>query len=180
VDQSAPYYRHDGYWNGAVWMPHQWFLWKTMLDLGQADFAFKIAQTALDLWKAEVDESYNCFEHFLIESGRGAGWHQFSALSSPVLAWFSAYYRPGRLTAGFDTWVHRCTFEPDHSALDAELELLGRSAAEATILVTLQAGRTYRARWNGKPVPPPPPPPRPLQITLPRDSGRGSLQVQPA
>ncbi len=69
MDQSAPYYRHDGYWNGAVWMPHQWFLWKTMLDLGQADFAFKIAQTALDLWKSEVDESYECFEHFLIESG---------------------------------------------------------------------------------------------------------------
>ncbi len=121
VDQSAPYFRHDGYWNGAVWMPHQWFLWKTMLDLGQADFAFKIAQTALDLWKAEVDESYNCFEHFLIESGRGAGWHQFSALSSPVLAWFSAYYRPGRLTAGFDTWVHRCDlragpFRPERGA----------------------------------------------------------------
>ena len=112
VDQSAAYYRHDGYWNGAVWMPHQWFLWKTMLDLGQADFAFQIARTALDLWKAEVDESYNCFEHFLIESGRGAGWHQFSALSSPVLAWFAAYYRPGRLTTGFDTWVHRCVFEP--------------------------------------------------------------------
>lgn len=177
VDQSAPYFRHDGYWNGAVWMPHQWFLWKTMLDLGQADFAFKIAQTALDLWKAEVDESYNCFEHFLIASGRGAGWHQFSALSSPVLAWFSAYYRPGRLTVGFDTWVHRCAFEPDHSALDAELELLGRSAAEATILVTLQAGGTYRAHWNGKPVPTRTAPSGTLQITLPRNSGRGRLQV---
>ena len=28
VDQSAPYYRNDGYWNGAVWMPHQWFIGK--------------------------------------------------------------------------------------------------------------------------------------------------------
>jgi Trehalase len=180
VDQSAPYFRHDGYWNGAVWMPHQWFLWKTMLDLGQADFAFKIAQTALDLWKAEVDDSYDCFEHFLIESGRGAGWHQFSALSSPVLAWFSAYYRPGRLTAGFDAWVHRCDFEPDHSALSAELELLGRSAAEATILVTLQPNRTYRAQWNGTRVPARTAPSGTLQIALPRDSGRGSLQVAPA
>ncbi|MCB0749698.1 MAG: hypothetical protein KDC90_19735, partial [Ignavibacteriae bacterium] len=24
VDQSAPYYRIDGYWNGTVWMAHQW------------------------------------------------------------------------------------------------------------------------------------------------------------
>ena len=175
MDQTAPYYRHDGYWNGAVWMPHQWFLWKTMLDLGQADFAFKIAQTALDLWKAEVDESYDCFEHFLIDSGRGAGWHQFSALSSPVLAWFSAYYRPGRLTAGFDTWVHRCDFKPDHYGLDAELELRGRSAAEATILVTLQPGPLYRAQWNGKLAPTRTAPSGTLQIALPRDSGRGRL-----
>jgi hypothetical protein len=179
VDQSAPYYRHDGYWNGAVWMPHQWFLWKTMLDLGEADFAFKIAQTALDLWKAEVDESYNCFEHFLIESGRGAGWHQFSALSSPVLAWFSAYYRPGRLTTGFDTWVHRCDFAPDHSALSAELELLGRSDAAATILVTLQPARAYRAQWNGTRVSARVASSGTLQIDLPRNSGRGNLQVEP-
>jgi hypothetical protein len=179
VDQSAPYYRHDGYWNGAVWMPHQWFLWKTMLDLGQPDFAFQIAQTALDLWKAEVDESYHCFEHFLIESGRGAGWHQFSALSSPVLAWFSAYYRPGRLTVGFDTWIHRSEFEPDHSALNAELELRARPGGEATALVTLAPGHTYRARWNGSPLSARPAESGTLQIALPRDAGRGQLQVEP-
>ena len=180
VDQSAPYYRHDGYWNGAVWMPHQWFLWKTMLDLGQADFAFQIAQTALDLWRAEVDESYHCCEHFLIESGRGAGWHQFSALSSPVLAWFAAYYRPGRLTAGFDTWVHHCAFSPDYSALNADLELNGRSPAEATVLATLQPGQTYRARWKDKPVPARAAESGTLQITFPRDAGRGRLHVEPA
>jgi hypothetical protein len=72
VDQSAPYYRKDGYWNGAVWMPYQWFIWKTALDLGQGDFAYQIAKTALDLWKTEVEASYYCFEHFLIQSGRGA------------------------------------------------------------------------------------------------------------
>ena len=178
VDQSAPYYRHDGYWNGAVWMPHQWFLWKTMLDLGQADFAFQIAQTALDLWKAEVDESYHCFEHFLIASGRGAGWHQFSALSSPVLAWFAAYYRPGRLTTGFDTWIHHCAFAPNHSALSAELELRGSSAAEATLLVNLQPGRPGRAQWNGQSIPAHPAKSGTWQITLPRNAGRGRLQVE--
>ena len=178
MDQSAPYYRHDGYWNGAVWMPHQWFLWKTMLDLGQADFAFKIAQTALDLWKAEVDESYDCFEHFLIESGRGAGWHQFSALSSPVLSWFAAYYRPGRLTAGFDTWVHRCDFRPDYSGLDAELELRGGSGAAATILANLKPGPVFRARWNGEPVSARPAASGTLQIALPRNSGSGHLEIE--
>lgn len=48
VDQSAPYYRDDGYWNGTVWMPHQWFFWKTLLDLGRADEAHQVAKTALD------------------------------------------------------------------------------------------------------------------------------------
>jgi len=149
-----------------------------MLDLGQADFAFKIAQTALDLWKAEVDESYDCFEHFPIESGRGAGWHQFSSLSSPVLAWFAAYYRPGRLTTGFDTWIHRCDVEPDYSSMGAELELRGGSGGTATVLVTLAPGHAYRARWNGALVPTRPAESGTLQIALPRDAGRGHLQVK--
>lgn len=178
VDQSAPYYRHDGYWNGAVWFPHQWFLWKTMLDLGQADFAFQIAQTALDLWKTEVDESYHCFEHFLIASGRGAGWHQFGALSTPVLAWFSAYYRPERLTPGFDTWVHRREFAADGRSLLADLELLGRPGGDATVLVTLRSPGPARASWNGRPAAVRPAPSGTLQITLPRDGGRGRLLVE--
>ena len=165
-----------------------------MLDLGQADFAFKIAQTALDLWKAEVDDSYDCFEHFLIKSGRGAGWHQFSVLSSPVLAWFAAYYRPGRLTTGFDTWIHHCRFRSGNDGLKAELELRGGSDADAVLLATLEPGQSYSARWNGKPAPVrsagTPDTGNPsaqfaaelkgsaaLQVTLPRNSGRGQLEV---
>ena len=125
-----------------------------------------------------MDESYDCFEHFLIESGRGAGWHQFSALSSPVLAWFAAYYRPGRLTTGFDTWIHRCDIEPGGGAMSAELELRGRASGEATVLVTLQADREYRASWNGQPVFARATPSGTLQIALPGDAGRGVLEVE--
>ena len=35
------YYRPDGYWNGAVWFPYQWFIWKALLDLGHGDLAFR-------------------------------------------------------------------------------------------------------------------------------------------
>ena len=63
--------------------------------------------------------------------------------------------------------------------MDAELELRGRGAGEATILVTLQAGRNYRAQWNGKPVPARIALSGTLQIALPRDSGRGRLEVEP-
>jgi mannosylglycerate hydrolase MGH1-like protein len=105
VDQSAPYYRVDGYWNGAVWFPHQWFMWKACLDYGRPDLAWRIASTALDTWNREVSRSYNCYEHFIIETGRGAGWHQFSGLSTPVLLWHGAYHSAGRLTFGFDAWL---------------------------------------------------------------------------
>ncbi|MGN1140401.1 MAG: MGH1-like glycoside hydrolase domain-containing protein, partial [Oliverpabstia sp.] len=37
VDQSASYYQPNGYWNGNVWFSHQWFIWKTMLDLGKTE-----------------------------------------------------------------------------------------------------------------------------------------------
>ena len=44
-DRSAPYYRRDGYWNGAVWMPYQWMFFKAALDAGKTGFAFRIADT---------------------------------------------------------------------------------------------------------------------------------------
>ncbi|MFQ7726648.1 MAG: MGH1-like glycoside hydrolase domain-containing protein [Ruthenibacterium lactatiformans] len=63
VDRSAPYYRRDGYWNGAVWMPYQWMFFKAALDAGKTGFAFRIADTALRLWQDECAASYHCFEH---------------------------------------------------------------------------------------------------------------------
>lgn len=143
VDQSAPYYSHAGYWNGAVWMPHQWFVWKFLLDLGEADFAWQLARTALELWQKETGLTYCCFEHFIIESGRGAGWHQFSGLSSPVLNWFAAYFTPGTVNLGLDGWITSCRFADALDGLELEW-LLDEDAAKGgaasfTIIVCLQA-----------------------------------------
>jgi hypothetical protein len=151
VDQSAAYYRHDGYWNGAVWMPHQWFLWKTMLDLGRGAEASRIARTALELWKNEVEQSYCCFEHFLVQSGRGAGWHQFTSLSCPVMSWFGAYYRPGRFTVGFDTWVSSAEFSRDRRSLHATVKVHADKPAIA--LATMDPSRRYRVLRNRMPIP---------------------------
>ena len=49
VDIGASYYKVDGYWNGNIWFPHQWLLFRTMLDLGEDDFAFEIAKRALNI-----------------------------------------------------------------------------------------------------------------------------------
>ncbi len=103
VDRSASYFNEEGYWNGAVWMPHQWFIWKAALDAGKGDFAWKIAETALKTYDRECESSGYCFEHFSTNSGWGGGWHHFSGLSTPVLCWHEAYYGKKRITCGFDT-----------------------------------------------------------------------------
>lgn len=147
VDKSAPYYRVDGYWNGAVWMPHQWFLWKTMLDIGMGDFAYKIAKTALDVWEREVSRSYHCFEHFMIESGRGVGWHEFGGLSSPVLCWFEAYFRAGTLTCGFDVWVVEKRFSSCNTSLMAKLKYFGEEG-KINVIVVMNPDYKYHVKWN--------------------------------
>lgn len=178
VDQSAAYYRPDGYWNGAVWMPHQWFFWKALLDLGEGDLSWRIADAALNVWKAEVDASYHCFEHFLVQAGRGAGWHQFSGLSTPVLKWYAAYYVPGTLTGGFDVWVAAREFSADYTTLRASLTL---HAATASLLVAVMApGRGYRVLWNGVETAARVLPSGALDIPLPAGPAAGWLEIVPA
>jgi hypothetical protein len=153
VDQSAPYYRRDGYWNGSVWMPHQWFFWKSLLDLGRADDAWRIASTALDLWTTEVSRTYNCFEHFLIETGRGAGWHCFSGLSTPVLAWFRAYFTPGSLQTGFDGVVVSRRNDPEAGTLEATIRFTPRRhATPRTVIAVVPETFLPHVLLNGQPA----------------------------
>ncbi len=150
VDQSAPYYSNEGYWNGTVWMSHQWFFWKTMLDIGEADFAYKIAKTGLDVWKKEVENSYNCHEHFIIETGRGAGWHQFGGLSTPVLSWFNTYYLKGNLTTGFNIWVKEQEFNETFTSLKAKLKVFDTKNEHFSLVACLNPDFSYKVYWNDK------------------------------
>jgi hypothetical protein len=154
VDRTAPYYRHDGYWSGTVWFPHQWFFWKTMLDHGRVDHALAIAQRALETWRAEVDESYHCFEHFLIETERGCGWHQFSGLSTPVMIFYAACHCPGHLTVGFDAWVKEAEFSGKNTRFDGEIlfpSSNGNAVKARSVLLCMKAGHQYQVAWNGHP-----------------------------
>jgi hypothetical protein len=152
VDQSAPYYNNKGYWNGSVWMPHQWFYWKAMLDLGEDDFAYKIATTALDLWKRETDKTYNCYEYFSIETGGAKGWHQFSGLSTPVMSWFNAYYKIGNITGGHDVWITSKKWNENYSELTANLKVNDHKDNPLSIIVCVNPANTYRAFWNNKEI----------------------------
>ena len=180
VDQSAPYFRPDGYWNGSVWMPYQWLLWKTMLDLGEADAAARIATTALEVIAREAGATYNCFEFFNIASGRGLGWRQFGGLSSPLLAWYAAYYHPGNLTGGFDCWIERRTWNADCTRLSARLlNLNPGSAAHGTIIACLAEGGRYAATVNGRPAAVRARLPGVLEVDLPASAREIELDIHP-
>ena len=138
VDTRAPYYIRSGYWNGSVWMPHQWVLWKGLLDHGEGELATRIATTALSVWEREVSATYNCYEHFMIENGRGAGFHQFSGLSTPVLLWFESYFKPFTVSAGFRTLITDKTCDGKDLSFTVTTD-----APNATVIVCLKEGKEY-------------------------------------
>jgi hypothetical protein len=178
VDQSAPYYKIDGYWNGSVWMPHQWIMWKSLLDLGKGDLARKIAINALDLWEKECEETYCSFEHFIIASGRGAGWHHFSGISSPVINWLASYYRIGKVTTGFEIWLTDDTFNADYSNYQATLRFDDTVRPhERCMLVCLNPDNDYTVTFNGKAIQTKVIEPGLIQITLPATNKQGKLSV---
>ncbi len=150
VDQSAPYYTTgEGYWNGRVWMPYNWFFWKAMLTLGELNFARKIAQTCIDVWAAEVDRSYNLWENFITLTQRGAGCSQFAALSAPVIEFYNAYYRPGRITTGFDVIIHQHEYDAKKDHFKCVLSspfLQGKTG----VVVVMGAAGKYKADINGE------------------------------
>ena len=180
VDRSAAYYSADGYWNGCVWMPHQFLIWKSLLDNDLTDEAHKVAFTALDTWNRECRASYNSFEHFIISSGRGAGWHNFSGLSSPLVNWFYSYFRIGHATTGFDAALSRGRFSDDctHYAAEVDFEpsAAGRSVA---LLLCLTPGPDYEARLDGKAVKISSPYPGLLYVSLPATVRTARLEVKP-
>lgn len=146
VDTRAPYFRKDGYWNGSIWMPHQWILFKAYLDHGKGDVAYDIAKCALDVWKAEVDLTYNCYEHFMIENGRGAGFHQFSGLSTPVLLWYDTYFVPGNITGGFQTLFDNIKWNDNKSGV--EFDILN-TLENSKVIICLDENYEYEFIVNG-------------------------------
>ena len=176
VDRTAGYYLPNGYWNGNVWLSHQWFVWKTMLDLGETDFAYKIAETALNAWKREVEYSYYTFEMFSIETGRGGWFHNFGGLSAPINLWSAAYFTPGTYQSGFDTFCESAAFNDTYTAFCGRFTnagaydgaLLVVMAENGSYSVTLNgASAVFTARFDGM-----------LEITLPKGCKNAEIRIQ--
>lgn len=151
VDMTAGYFMVNGYWNGNVWFPHQWFIWKTMLDLGESDFAYTIAKLALDIWKREVDYSYYTFEMVNVVTGRGGWFHNFGGLSTPITMWANAYFKAGTLNTGFDTWVDKVEFTDDNQKLCADITYFG-SNERFTVIAAMNESKEYTVTLDGREI----------------------------
>lgn len=176
VDRTAGYYLPNGYWNGNVWLSHQWFVWKTMLDLGETDFAYRIAETALNAWKREVEYSYYTFEMFSIETGRGGWFHNFGGLSAPINLWAASYFTPGTFQCGFDTFCEKGEFFEGNTRFCGTFTNYGSS--DAALLVVLAEGNRYRVTVNGAPAEVSERFSGMLEITLPKKCEKAKIQIQ--
>ena len=178
VDQSAPYFKPVGYWNGSVWMPQQWFVWKAMLDIGRPDLAMRIAEKGLTIAKHELDASYASFEYYSAKTGRGAGWHQFGGLSSPIMSWYSTYYKPGTMTAGFEIWIKEQSFNDNLSSYKGSFLFDKATPAHPrSLILCMNPDYKYQVNFNGKNIDINSPYPGLLQITLPATNKDGLLTV---
>lgn len=121
-----------------------------MLDIGQNEFAYKIAERALNSWKQEVEFSYNTFEMIQIETQCGGWFHQFSGLSSPIVIWNHAYYKKGTITTGYETWIEKKWLNEDKT--EAEIVYTLNNKKENTIIVVMNSNYSYKVSINGKEV----------------------------
>lgn len=151
VDMTAGYYMVNGYWNGNIWFPHQWFIWKSMLDCGEGAIAKDIAHMALNIWKREVDDTYYTFEMVNTVTGCGGWFHNFGGLSTPINMWLKAYYSPGTINVGFDTFLEKSQFNTENTNAEITFTYYGKNE-KFTLLAVMTEDRTYNATLDGEEI----------------------------
>lgn len=147
VDQAAPYYKEDGYWNGSVWIPHQWFMFKAALDHGEGALALRIAHTVSEVWEREARRRHCSFELFKIATGLGGGYVHFAGLSSPALGIIAGISRPGTLSIGYNTEWRDLAFMGDDAVVEMRTDSVSSAGAPYGMLVMAKPG-TYRVRYG--------------------------------
>ncbi len=151
VDKSASYYMVNGYWNGNIWFPHQWFIFKSMLDMGRADVAKDIAHLAMNIWKREVENTYYTFEMVNTVTGCGGWFHNFGGLSTPLIMWLKAYYTPGTVNVGFDTYLDKVCFSENNTQAKIEFTYYGENE-KFSLLCVMDDGYEYEAVLDGEEI----------------------------
>ena len=182
VDMSAPSYNPRGYWNGAIWPVMQWYLWRGLLEAGEADLARQVAESILGTWQKSLEKEHYLGEHFVIDKALMNGAPNFGGLSGALLPMQAAYYEPYRVTTPYDVIIERLSADRVRDALVLEVAapFLGVSAYD--LLVNMGRGSArYAVDLNGK---------RNgiyvsdecghLALRLPQPAGKDEVRIQPA
>ena len=81
----------------------------------------------------------------MIANGRGAGFHQFSGLSTPVLMWFETYYKPFSVTSGFMTAISNKKITENGLEFDIK-----STAKKPSIIICLPENEKWAITAKGK------------------------------
>ena len=82
-------------------------------------------------------------------NGRGAGFHHFSGLSTPVLMFFESLYTPATVTTGFDTVIRKKSVNKDSTAIKVDAV---SNCDGAVMIVCMSDKCKYKFTVNGKTV----------------------------
>ena len=105
VAAASQSHREDGYWNGNVWIPHQWFMFMACLSNGRSADALRIGEKMLQVWAQATAETDYVYELVDAVSGQGEGHHAFAGLTSPLLPVAQGLRTQGYVTTGWQTRV---------------------------------------------------------------------------
>jgi hypothetical protein len=106
---------------------------------------------ALNIWKREVDSSYYTFEMVNTVTGCGGWFHNFGGLSTPINMWFKAYYCPGTINVGFDTFIEKYQFNEDYTEAEIVFTYYG-DKEKFTLLSVMNEKENYTATLDGKEI----------------------------
>ena len=116
---NSPYYRDNGYPNGSIWPPLQYFFWKMCYCAGEMDIAKRIADKFLTLFESNHKESLCVCEHFRANTGKSAGNMRFSSFGTLVAAMWKAHRKYGAIQTSYDILLQK--LELNESGADIKL-----------------------------------------------------------
>ena len=85
-------------------------------------------------------------------TGLGGWFHNFGGLSTPLIMWLKAYYTPGTVNAGFDTYLEKTVFNDDKTDAEITFTCYGESK-KFNLLCVMKEDKDYTATVDGKEFP---------------------------
>lgn len=148
VPRDSELYRPDGYPNGSIWGPGQFYYWMAFYSIGRLDLATAIADRYSAMFEQEHQRTLMCWEHFAAETGHGTGNSRFSSFTLPVCSLRNSRRRYGYVQTGFNTLTDRREIDERGNA-----RLAFRTPFDpgpVSVSIVLRPDRNYTLILNGR------------------------------